>query len=1730
MAWLDPVHVPQDWCYNSFRSALQTIVRLRFSKTRPSGLSGSFTGGVSGYNHSSAEQYVSEDDYLSDEQLPKLLRALCPDFHAARANTVDQTASLPSALDDTVRQMSFAWKSLLQSVTTSVKRDPTWADAILLQRLLLNKDGSAAGGSGSQTESLSLMSIDEMEDRTLYSAEELQTACQWVRDPMSPERALAGAKLIANTFCNDSNQFGLTRADIARTVTNKDTGCLPSLLSFVQAGQIKLYVEIPPEDLIYGDEIGTGTAGSVMRATWRGKPVAVKKFKGVDLGDFLKELSIMSIVQHPNLVECYGGCSRNKDTMYIVQELMDCNISDVLRLKPIILDIGIRLRIAIEVSKGMSFLHTHCNLIHRDLKSLNLLASVSDADFTVKICDFGVSRVVDRRKTMTGNVGTVSWIAPEVFEQRKYTEKADVYSFGIVLWELLTRRVPFADIHSFSIPVAVIKGDRPSIPKDSPSALKKLIRECWQPKASKRPPFSKVVEFLSKILDQLPPNQKQQTSFNIAPLMMRKKSTHSNLAGRHQKSAVTPEEANPAGGAAASTASSTPQRSSPSTPTASSPATAPLAAAASNPSSPGTSTSIVAKDVVPKRKHKLAAAGSSPYSVDSLTGIDATTTPTATTPTATTPTPTTSSEAKTKPARAEDHSNSEEEEESSDNDDVAADDGIADDMPEKVARKLSNMKFDIVGSPAVTVSPLEAAAEDAEADRSSSPHTTSSNLDSDSPEADVLESGHAGSSTMSTSTSSMSLQRRALSSRNDSILPPTAHTRTVTCSVPDKWAPPIAKLEVQVNKYFSKLRQDLDSGTITVNNERYLLFRAKSLAVDFFNLVQTSFNFDNSEQSLEFAQNFLYDLGTAIGKSDALHFLASAGIEDPVARNNAGLVHIAYTGMAFIKLLPESVYSKHPEDECLLCESTYSFESDSWKNRDLASASPNSTSSSPPPTSFCTCMMSAGYLSGWGEGASGNVRATAEISCRSKGDPTCLFVRALPLRLEHMVRKASGGNADPLPKFLKNRADTTLPAKNPNAAVDMETPGSWFQQGFRQLFKRSKKGSSPAIGESVSGGKTPTKFNVKAISPAEMTIEEIDTRASRELNSFFIDPTTATIEMVDERCVLLRGDALARGFYQMVQELFGFDDEGQLDSDADKHLSRQFAFKFLFDLGKTIAASNQSWFSERIGLPANAIERINSLPVNMAYFGWCDLIIRSGHSHRELTKAKENFVIVCEVANSFEAASWSSSSTSSASSAQSGSTSPTSKSSANDPSKCPVCFMHAGYLSGWFETALKTPCVAVETSCAAQTGGSCFFTIAHSSNIKKIISSNYPSNTSLGVNTATAGGVLPLLAKFKEKRRESTPAKLPRGFMKGDYGSLGPTASPSAESLLAASPQLPSTSSSTKHRSGSGKASTGEIPSTPTLASSTTQSQQQQTTTTTTTPSPKLLRSLQSTSSDSIAIPHKSKLKERESSAMATSTNSASPSPSPASSPSGAPRREKHSSRSSTALPPSSGGVSTPSRLSRDESFASTGSPRKERSSKLPKSSRASDDPILPAASSESTTAAATTAATSTAISASVSAASTKKVFTVGESTLVEAKEKEPKEKEPKDKSTLKDSKEHHRHSSKSSKSDELTDVHPTSLVTAPAAGSASSDMDDIPSPKQHKSHHKERESVESPADERTSTPTTKKKRHRVLNADDTDGYSSKDDTPSRRSRKHEDREKDKEKTPRKERRKQLEE
>jgi serine/threonine protein kinase len=148
-----------------------------------------------------------------------------------------------------------------------------------------------------------------------------------------------------------------------------------------------------------------------------------------------------------------------------------------------------RLQWAAETAKGMAYLHSRSPpIVHRDLKSGNLLV---DEDWHIKVSDFGLARTKCAEGART-QVGTYAWMAPEVLEQRPYDERADVYSFAIVLWELLTRQEPFKGLNPMQIMRACDRGARPPLPpepRDCPAAFTALMERCWAKEPEARPSF-----------------------------------------------------------------------------------------------------------------------------------------------------------------------------------------------------------------------------------------------------------------------------------------------------------------------------------------------------------------------------------------------------------------------------------------------------------------------------------------------------------------------------------------------------------------------------------------------------------------------------------------------------------------------------------------------------------------------------------------------------------------------------------------------------------------------------------------------------------------------------------------------------------------------------------------------------------------------------------------------------------------------------------------------------------------------------------------------------------------------------------------------------------------------------------------------------------------------------------------------------------------------------------------
>ena len=158
-----------------------------------------------------------------------------------------------------------------------------------------------------------------------------------------------------------------------------------------------------------------------------------------------------------------------------------------------------RMQFAKQTAQGMAWLHTMTPpMIHRDLKTGNLLVNQHNV---VKVSDFGLSLITNPEEEMK-SVGTPLWMAPEVLNKEKYDEKCDIYSFGVVVWELLTMETPFKDIKTVEeLKERVVKKqERPAIPEYSPRTLTKLIEKCWHQDPTERPAFTEIIPLFDVIV------------------------------------------------------------------------------------------------------------------------------------------------------------------------------------------------------------------------------------------------------------------------------------------------------------------------------------------------------------------------------------------------------------------------------------------------------------------------------------------------------------------------------------------------------------------------------------------------------------------------------------------------------------------------------------------------------------------------------------------------------------------------------------------------------------------------------------------------------------------------------------------------------------------------------------------------------------------------------------------------------------------------------------------------------------------------------------------------------------------------------------------------------------------------------------------------------------------------------------------------------------------------------
>lgn len=288
--------------------------------------------------------------------------------------------------------------------------------------------------------------------------------------------------------------------------------------------------EISWEDLVIGERIGLGSYGEVYHADWNGTEVAVKKFldqdfSGAALDEFRREVRIMRRLRHPNVVLFMGAVTRPPNLSIVTEFLPRGSLYRIIHRPLFQIDEKRRIKMALDVARGMNCLHTSIpTIVHRDLKSPNLLV---DKNWNVKVGDFGLSRLKHNTfLSSKSTAGTPEWMAPEVLRNEPSNEKCDVYSFGVILWELATLRLPWSGMNPMQVVGAVgFQNRRLDIPKEVDPTVASIIWECWQTEPNLRPSFAQLTVALKPLqrlvipsnLDQPSSPLPQEISVNSTP-------------------------------------------------------------------------------------------------------------------------------------------------------------------------------------------------------------------------------------------------------------------------------------------------------------------------------------------------------------------------------------------------------------------------------------------------------------------------------------------------------------------------------------------------------------------------------------------------------------------------------------------------------------------------------------------------------------------------------------------------------------------------------------------------------------------------------------------------------------------------------------------------------------------------------------------------------------------------------------------------------------------------------------------------------------------------------------------------------------------------------------------------------------------------------------------------------------------------------------------------------------
>ncbi|KAI3934701.1 hypothetical protein MKW92_003459 [Papaver armeniacum] len=318
------------------------------------------------------------------------------------------------------------------------------------------------------------------------------------KSPALPNEVVEGYLFNGSKACSYSS-FSLCKNSVVTSTGSSSSSSSPCRSNM---GSETLSYHISWRDLILGEQIGRGSCSTVYHGLWCGSDVAVKIFSEFEysqdlLRTFRQEVLLMKRLRHPNVLLFMGAVTSRQHLWIVTEFLPRGSLYQLLRRNLPALDWKRRVLMALDIARGMNYLHCYNPpIVHRDLKSSNLLV---DNNWNLKVGDFGLSRLKHATFLTTKNgQGTPQWMAPEVIRNEPSDEKSDVYSFGVILWELATRKIPWDGLIPMQVIAAVGFMDQQiEIPEDTDPQWASLIMTCLHSDPKCRPTFGELLERLN---------------------------------------------------------------------------------------------------------------------------------------------------------------------------------------------------------------------------------------------------------------------------------------------------------------------------------------------------------------------------------------------------------------------------------------------------------------------------------------------------------------------------------------------------------------------------------------------------------------------------------------------------------------------------------------------------------------------------------------------------------------------------------------------------------------------------------------------------------------------------------------------------------------------------------------------------------------------------------------------------------------------------------------------------------------------------------------------------------------------------------------------------------------------------------------------------------------------------------------------------------------------------------